>query len=277
MNKIAVLIPNYNGSVFIEATVESFQESFPECEIVVVDDASQDDSVAILKPFDTTLLAREKNGGFAAAVNTGLKYLVSQGVPFIIVSNSDVNMNPLIAEEVISYIEDLPADKGVIVGFQEENDPDNERRIGDRVSGFFFGIDSRVVQTIGYLDEKYIMYGEEQDYFKRVERAGLKIIQSNIVIPHEGEKSGAVSLKNSWLALRNALRLEVKFFSIRKLLRTVCVLFLIINRLYRPLPNHSVNRLLRLGVFKGNLFLLSAIVWNTVMMPWTLCERKSEH
>ncbi len=276
MKKIAVLIPNYNGFYFIEDTVKACKKSFPEYEIVVVDDASTDSSVTLLSCLDITLLKREKNGGFAAAVNTGLQYLLSHNVDFIIVSNSDISIDTSIAFEIIKYLNDIQSDIGVM-GFQEAGAPYFERHTDDKVSGFFFCLNSMVIQKIGYLDEKYIMYGEEQDYFKRVLKAGFKIVQSNILIPHDGEKSGSGSLKNSWYAIRNSLRLELKFLSVKGLLRTMCFLFLIINRLYSPEPDASINRLLRPGVLKGNLMLLTAIVWNLYMLPVTIRSRSNEY
>lgn len=278
MINIAVLIPNYNGAGFIRATVDEFQKSFSGLEIIVVDDVSTDNSVSILGESDITLLVRSANGGFAAAVNTGLRYVVTHGIDFVLVANSDVGMTPFIADRILSVINNLSLQEpGVILGFQEEDDHYKESRNGDKISGFFFGLDSRIIQKVGYLDESYIMYGEEQDYFKRVELAEFKIQQTNIVIPHEGEKSAVGSLKNSWFAIRNALKLEVKFFSLKNLVRTFCVLFLVINRLYRPAPNHSIHRLLRPGVFMGNIFLMSAVIWNVVMLPKTLIEKKNEY
>jgi GT2 family glycosyltransferase len=277
MDSTTILIPNYNGVNFIKDTVESFKKSFPECEIVVVDDASTDESVDVLALLDITLLIRETNGGFAAGVNTGLRYLVSRGINFIIVSNSDINIDVSIAQKIQIFVDELQAKecRGVI-GFIEANDPDSERRIGDKVCGFFFGLDSCVIEKVGYFDEKFIMYGEEQDYFRRVLNAGFQIVQSNIFIPHEGEKSGG-GLRNSWLAMRNALRLEIKFLSARKIIRTLGSLFLMINRIYRPKQDGSVIRILRPGILMGNIMLLFAVIWNIVMLPWTLWDRKNEH
>ena len=277
MDSTAILIPNYNGADFIKDTVESFKKSFPECEIVVVDDASTDESVDLLSLLDITLLIRETNGGFAAGVNTGLRYMISRGTNFVIVSNSDINIDTLIAEKIKVFIGGLQSrEHRGVVGFIEANDPDSERRIGDKVCGFFFGLDSCVIEKVGYLDEKFIMYGEEQDYFRRVLNAGFQIVQSNILIPHEGEKSGG-GLKNSWLAMRNALRLEIKFLSIRKLIITLGSLFLMINRIHQPKQDGSVIRILRPGILMGNVMLLFAVIWNIIMLPWTLWDRRNEH
>lgn len=271
MKNIAILIPNYNGVEFIKDTILAFQMYFPQSEIVVVDDASIDDSVNLLLSLGIKLLTRKINGGFAAGVNTGLKYLVSRQVDYIIVSNSDITINETIAQKIRNYINNIQNDSNIgIIGFQEANDSYFSRRLGDSVSGFFFCVKTNLIPKIGYLDENYVMYGEEQDYFRRVLNAGYLIFQSNIEIPHKGEKSGKGRMRNSWLAMRNALLIEVKFHYFSKFIRTFAILFLMINRIYRPAHDCSVKRILRPGVVLGNVMLLSAVVWNLFMLPVTL-------
>lgn len=273
-----ILIPNYNGADFIKDTVNCFKTAFPDDEIVVVDDASTDLSIAELSSLDITLLKREKNGGFAAAVNTGLHHLQSQKTDFVIVSNSDINMTPEAARKIDDYIANLESDnRNSVLGFLEEGDAHADRRTGDKVSGFFFGLGQAIIRKVGYLDEGYFMYGEEQDYFRRVLRAGFPIIQTGIQVHHVGEKSGTGRLRNSWLAMRNALRLELKFLSVLRAMKTFGILFLIINRLHKPESDVSLERILRPGIVKGNVMLALAVVWNIVMLPITLRSRLNEH
>jgi len=270
MPKAAIIIPNYNGVEFIEETIINFQRYFLDYEIVVIDDFSTDTSVELLSALDITLLIRNKNGGFAAAINTGLKYLFFKEYKYTIISNSDIMLNQGISKKIISYIDKIPSNDNVgVIGFREEGDSSIERQ-NEKISGFFFCLNSKLVQDINYFDESYFMYGEEQDYFRRTLNNGYKIVQSNIFISHEGEKSGKGRLKNSWLAIRNAIKLEIKFYSFRNLFKNLVVMFLIINRIYKPPQDCSVLRLLRPGIFLGNLMLFYAVAWNLCMLPITL-------
>ena len=266
----AILIPNYNGAYFIKETVDAFRNAFPEWLIVVVDDGSTDNSVGILSPLDITLLCKKKNGGFASGVNLGLKHLISQNTKFILVSNSDVMLSSEVGHSIELLSKDIIKNGGnSIIGFIEEGDPDSESKSGVKMSGFMFGLSADVIKRVGLFDEHFIMYGEEQDYFRRAQKLKVNLVQSNIFVDHAGEKSGG-GIKNSWLVIRNAIRLEIKSLSIVGLVKVICILFLIINRIYKPRKDGSVSRLLRPGIFIGNSFLLLAILWNIFMFPMTL-------
>ncbi len=73
--KISVVIPNYQGEKFLAGCLASLlTQTRPPDEIIVVDDASHDGSVALVRQQypQVQLILREQNGGFAACANTGL-------------------------------------------------------------------------------------------------------------------------------------------------------------------------------------------------------------
>ncbi len=76
MLKIAVIVPLYNGSRFIEEALESiFSQSRQADEIIVVDDGSTDSGPDIVRAFAekhaTLRLLQKKNGGQSSARNLG--------------------------------------------------------------------------------------------------------------------------------------------------------------------------------------------------------------
>jgi GT2 family glycosyltransferase len=264
MKKLAILIPNYNGENFITKTVELFVSSFGETPVFVVDDASTDNSVKILQNSTSNLIERKTNGGFAAAINTGFKHLLANDFQYVLVANSDIEMDQQTAEQIYKSFDILESNTHIVVLGYSEHDA-NRNYKGSDISGFLFTLDLAMIRQIGNFDETFYMYGEEQDYFRRIQEAGYEIYQTGIEVKHPTEGAGGGRLKSSWLAMRNALYLETKRQLLWQMFRTFGVLFLTINRLYQPVgsaQDPSYRRIIRPGIILGNLFLLAALTWN---------------
>jgi GT2 family glycosyltransferase len=95
---LSVVIPNYNGRDLLAQNLPSLIEAlkrgnFKRTEIIVSDDASQDDSVHFLQNQypDITLVKSQVNTGFSGAVNRGLALC---GEPFVLLLNSDITLTP---------------------------------------------------------------------------------------------------------------------------------------------------------------------------------------
>ena len=90
---VALIIPNYNGAALLRANLPSVLAAagnYPGgCEVIVVDDASTDDSIVVLeREFPQVhLLRHAENRGFAAAIHTGVQAARAE---FLIFLNSDV-------------------------------------------------------------------------------------------------------------------------------------------------------------------------------------------
>lgn len=83
MNKmptISVVIPNYNNQIFLPACMESIlSQDYPNFEVIIVDDASTDNSKNIIRDYCTKdsrvkALIRQKNGGVVNAREEGIRY-----------------------------------------------------------------------------------------------------------------------------------------------------------------------------------------------------------
>ena len=69
MKKVSIIVPNYNHARYLRERLDSiFAQDYPQKEIILLDDASTDESVAILqeyakRPEVKTLLVNERNSG----------------------------------------------------------------------------------------------------------------------------------------------------------------------------------------------------------------------
>ncbi len=75
MTKVSVVILNYNYARFLATTITSaLDQSHPDVEVIVVDDASTDDSVDVIERFGDSVIPvlHETNLGQGAAINSGV-------------------------------------------------------------------------------------------------------------------------------------------------------------------------------------------------------------
>ncbi|HLY69688.1 MAG TPA: glycosyltransferase family 2 protein [Puia sp.] len=74
--KISVLMPAYNASSYIGRAIESvLNQTFPDFELLIIDDGSTDNTADIVGSFtdERIVLIRQKNQGIAMALNAGLR------------------------------------------------------------------------------------------------------------------------------------------------------------------------------------------------------------
>lgn len=86
---VAVVIVNWNAGDALSACVGSLREHAPAARVLVVDNASVDDSVATARRAHPhlTVLANERNVGLAAGNNQGIAATTE---PFVLISNPDI-------------------------------------------------------------------------------------------------------------------------------------------------------------------------------------------
>src|SRR5690606_13753394 len=72
---VSIVIPAYNSAPFLAVTLDSvFAQTYPNIEVVVVDDGSKDDSARGVEPYRERLVYhRQDNQGLAGARNVGFE------------------------------------------------------------------------------------------------------------------------------------------------------------------------------------------------------------
>lgn len=111
MNKISIIIPTYNCSKYIGGAIESaLNQSYPDYEIIVIDDGSTDDTVEVLNKYISNECIRyiyQKNQGPGAARNKGI--VLSEG-EYICFLDSDDELGPdslKLRQEVLDSYDDI--------------------------------------------------------------------------------------------------------------------------------------------------------------------------
>jgi len=104
INKVSVVIPNWNGRLLLAKNLPAVIASEPE-ELIIVDDFSEDDSVSFLeeKYPQIKLIKHQKNLGFAASCNDGVKNAKSE---VVVLLNSDVVPEKECLKAVLPLFED---------------------------------------------------------------------------------------------------------------------------------------------------------------------------
>ena len=88
MGKLSVIIPVYNAEKWISETLDSIvNQTYKDIEIIVVDDGSSDNSLAIVNGYaerdDRIKIISKKNGGVSSARNVGIENATGDYVAFI--------------------------------------------------------------------------------------------------------------------------------------------------------------------------------------------------
>lgn len=84
--KVSVIIPCYNAARYIGETLESVRrQTWPNLEVIVVDDGSKDDSFRIVEAFGglDLVLVRQSNRGQTAALNVGLTHATGDYIQYL--------------------------------------------------------------------------------------------------------------------------------------------------------------------------------------------------
>ena len=103
---VSVVIPCYNQAHFLGEAIESvLAQSYPNFEIIVVDDGSTDDTSEVAGRYPKVRLVRQENQGLSGARNAGLARSEGEYVVFL---DADDRLLPEALETGLEYLEARP-------------------------------------------------------------------------------------------------------------------------------------------------------------------------
>ena len=121
---VSVVVVTWNSARYLRRCLEGIgQQTHRPVELIAVDNASADDSAALMEPHVARLIRNATNRGFSAAVNQAIA--IARG-EFVLVVNPDCFLRPEYAErlvEALSSSPDIGSATGLLVrgrGFEIE-------------------------------------------------------------------------------------------------------------------------------------------------------------
>jgi glycosyltransferase involved in cell wall biosynthesis len=132
---VSVIIPAYNESVVIGTVIEKIKTLYPDFEVIVVNDGSNDNTAEMAEKAGAIVYSHPYNIGNGAAIKSGIRIASGEILVFM---DGDGQHNP---EDIGRLLEYFP-DYDMVVG---------ARAKGDQVS-FFRGLGNRVLNWLaGYV------------------------------------------------------------------------------------------------------------------------------
>jgi O-antigen biosynthesis protein len=217
--QLTVIIVNYNVKHFLEQCLYSVQKAIAalpgkQAEVIVVDNHSQDGSIAWLTPKfpQINFIANTENVGFAKACNQGLRLAKGRYILFL---NPDTILPEDCFHQCISFLSSnaeagatgirMLDGSGKFLKESKRSFPspmtslfklfglsklfprskffskyhlghldEKENHEADVLAGAFMMVKKEVLDTTGGFDETFFMYGEDIDLSYRIQKAGYK-------------------------------------------------------------------------------------------------------
>ncbi|WP_026370229.1 glycosyltransferase family 2 protein [Kallotenue papyrolyticum] len=237
----SVIVVTYNSATAIDACLGSLvhQQHAPAYEILVVDNASTDDTAALVRTRypSVRLLRLDDNQGFAAGVNHGVQ--AARGTTIALL-NPDASARADWLSQLIAPLQDarigvtgskvlspdgliqsvgtlleLPT---LLTAHRGDGEPDHGQYDPPAdvwaVHGAAMAFRRDAWMTVGGFDEGYFpAYWEESDFCQRVRQAGYRVVTAPqaVVYHQEAATTGKYSAEFYFYYLRNRLRYAVKW------------------------------------------------------------------
>lgn len=276
--KVFIVILNWNQKDLTLACLASLKKiSYPNYEIILVDNASTDDSVSAIKDKfpEVKIIENRRNLGVAGGRNVGIKYVQQKGTDYLLLLDNDTIVHKDFITEMIKVGENdkrvgiltgkiyfysppnkiwsaggsssLSRGKYTLIGYNEiDNGQYDETKEADQAPGCCLMIKKEVIDKIGILDEDFVQYfGEDVDWCLRAKKKRYKIMYvPKAKLWHHVIKKTSVSKRYWYLEGRNVILLRRKHSQIHNWI-IFSFFFLVgsIKVLYRETKAGNIKRI----------------------------------
>jgi len=206
MPAVWCIVLAYNGIDLTLACLTTLRaQDYPNLHLLVVDNASTDDTVKILlaQAPDVELLPAPENLGYAGGNNLGIRHALARGADLLFLVNNDTLLDVHCVAALVEEIQQAPncgavgpmvytwenwrtiasaggvvdwaAADAINVGAGEDDRGQYPARSVDFVNGCGIMVSKIAVERAGLIDERFFMYWEETDWCLRMREAGLDV------------------------------------------------------------------------------------------------------
>lgn len=224
--KIFAIILNYNSQDTIKDCLFSvFKSDYPNYEVVVVDNDSRDGSLEFSKTLFTRahFIKNEKNIGFAAGINVGIRFALEKFADYVFILNPDAFIERKTISKLVKTAESMKKSgilSPIIYNSEKEgvwfsggkikwlsmkaahsqNDSKTNPYSTSYVSGCAMLVKKDVFREVGLFDEDYFLYYEDADFCRRAKKKGFKcLIVPEAKVYHMEKSESDKKSKTYWL------------------------------------------------------------------------------
>lgn len=246
MKTVAAVICNYNKRQYVLDCIQSVLESiFTDFDIIVVDNASTDDSVKCIREKygdKVTLLVNKENLGGSGGFNTGIRYAMERGYSYVWCLDNDVLVDENAIGELYAFLEANPQAGMAGSKVYHMEAPDYVQQFGinidwenfcceanyyncledgsmpevvysDAVAACSVLVRASLIKEIGMMPEENFLYWDDTEWCYRCNLAGYKVasIGTSKVLHAMGAKKETVNTFPTYYAWRNWIRFFIKY------------------------------------------------------------------
>lgn len=234
---VSIITVNYNqNDVTLDLLASLKHITYPNIEIIVVDNASPSENPQILKDQypKIELIQSETNLGFAGGNNLGVRASKGEYLMFI---NNDTEVPKHFLEPLVNLLENDHAigmvspkikfhwDPSIVqyagitkmnpitlrnkgLGYYKKDGPQFDMLTEtESIHGAAMMVPRRVIEQVGMMTEVYFLYYEEHDWAEMIKRAGYKIYYQpeSYILHKESVSTGKNSPFKTYYITRNRL------------------------------------------------------------------------
>jgi len=266
---VSIVIVNWNGkddTVVALTSIKTMDKRGCELAVIVVDNGSTNDSVAVIKKAHpwVRLIETGTNLGFTGGNNVGMKAALCDGADFVWLLNNDIICHRDALCLVDAFEDESVGLAGSKIYFAPGKEYHRDRYTKSEQGNVFWyagglvdwdnmyashrGVDEvdhgqydetaktpfitgcsmmirrDVIETIGFLDDKFYLYLEDLDYCLRAQNAGFQTVyfpRSIIWHVNAGSSGGAGNPLHDYYLTRNRLLVGIRYAPLRTKLALV--------------------------------------------------------
>ena len=219
--RVCVVVLTWNGLADLTTCLESFTcVEYPNYEVVVVDNASEDATVATVRDRFSwvSLIVNDSNLGYVGGNNVGMRYALERRADYVFILNNDTKMTPTVLDQLVDLME---GDKSIAisgaknllmsnpactwgkygvlnwgpmlarcVGRYQIDHPEPSPKDVDWVIGNGCLMSREALERVGLFDENFFQVHEDIDWCVRARELGYRVVYvDDAAIHHKGAGS----------------------------------------------------------------------------------------